>query len=46
MIEAPQCLHGMIMYSMRVFSPRAMCCLMGEKETECIVTPCGEPKGG
>lgn len=35
-----------LLCSMCVFFPRAVFCLVGEKETECIVTPHSVPKGG
>lgn len=45
-IEATMLLGKYYVQHVRAFSPREAWCLMGEKETECIVTPCSEPKGG
>lgn len=45
-MEMQQCLHGVhYVYTVCVPPPRALWRLMGEKETECIVTPCSEPMG-
>lgn len=46
MIEATMLLGKYCVQHVCVFSPREAWRLMGEKETECIVTPCREPKGG
>lgn len=45
-IEATMLLGKYCVQHVCVFSPREAWRLMGEKETECIVTPCREPKGG
>lgn len=45
-IEATMLLGKYYVQHVCVFSPREAWRLMGEKETECIVTPCREPKGG